>query len=108
MDNKDLAQKLVSELSAFPSFAQNVIKGTIDTLAKEVNDGKILLSELFESEDKFVAVLSEIIDMETNTGLLDPFDRSIIERFVKTVIVGILKKAFGDDWLATLQKFIGG
>jgi hypothetical protein len=85
-----------------------VIKGTIDTLAKEVNEGKALLSGLFESEDKFVAVLSEIIDLETNTGLLDPFDRGIIERFVRTVVVGVLKKAFGNDWLLTLQKFING
>jgi len=106
MDNKELAAKLISELGAFPSFTQNVIKGTIDTLAKEVNEGKTLLSGLFESEDKFVAVLSEIIDLETNTGLLDCFDRPIIEKFVRTVIVGILKKAFGDDWLITIQKFI--
>jgi hypothetical protein len=107
MDNRELAQKLITELGAFPSFTQNVIKGTIDTLAKEVNEGKALLSGLFESEDKFVAVLSEIIDMETQTGILDAFDRPIIERFVRTVVVGIMKKAFGDDWLADLQRFIG-
>lgn len=106
MNNDELALKLTQEMKAFPVFTQTVVAGALETIKKEVGAGKIILADMFATEERFIGVLSAIIDINTNTGLIDPIDRVLIEKFVKIVVVGALKKAFGDDWLAHIQKVI--
>jgi hypothetical protein len=106
MTNDEVAKQLTDEMKAFPVFTQTVVAGALETIKKEIGEGKIILADMFATEERFIGVLSAIIDLETNTGIVDPIDRPLIEKVVKVVIVGALKKAFGDDWLSRIQSVI--
>jgi len=104
MESKELAKKISDEIVQYPSMVQNLIKGTLDVMKNEVKEGKIILSELFESEEKFLQTITDIIDLNTNTGVLDPFDNKFIRQAVDRTIKPMLIKFFGVDWLSDLRK----
>lgn len=104
MTSQELARKINNEVSQYPSLAQNLVKGTLDILKTEVKEGKALTSELLESEDKFFDTIAGIIDISTNTGIVDPFDFPYIRKFVERILRPILVRCFGDNWIENLRK----
>lgn len=107
MDSKELAKKINDEVSQYPSLVQNLVKGMLDILQKEIKEGKILASELLESEDKFFGTVSAIVDMNWDSGIFDKFDDVIIRKVVEGTLKPILIKFLGEDWLSDLRKILG-
>ena len=106
MDSKELAKKISDEVGQYPSLVQNLIKGTLDLLKNEVKEGRLLVSELLESEDKFFQTITDIIDLNWDTGLFDSFDNGAIRKIVEGTLRPLLKKCFGDNWLSDLQRIL--
>jgi len=106
MDSKELAKRIDEEVGQYPSLVQNLIKGTLDLLKNEVKEGKVLVSELLESEEKFFQTITDIVDLNWDTGIFDAFDNKYIRKVVEGVLKPILKKCFGENWLQDLRKII--
>jgi len=106
MDSKELAAKISSEVEQLPGVMQSLVKTVIETLRTEIKEGRVLLSDLLESEDKFFQTLTDIVDLNTNTGIADPFDNPWIRKFLERVLRPILVKALGEDWIEDLRKFV--
>jgi len=107
MDSKELAQRISDEIGQYPSLVQNLVKGTLDILKNEVKEGRLLVSDLLESEDKFFQTITDIIDLSWDSGLLDPFDNKVIRKVVEGTMRPLLKKFFGENWIQDLQKILG-
>jgi hypothetical protein len=107
MDNKELAVKISAEVEQFPAVLQTLVKSVIDTLKNEIGEGRVLLGDLLESEEKLFSTIAQIIDISTNTGVVDPFDYPFIERFVKSTLRPLLVKCLGDDFMDDLRKMLG-
>lgn len=106
MDSRDLAKRISDEVGQYPSLVQNLIKGTLDLLKNEVKEGRLLVSELLESENKFFQTITDIIDLNWDTGLFDPFDNVAIRKVVEGTLKPMLKKFFGENWLEDLRKIL--
>lgn len=106
MEAQKLAEKLQTEIQEYPAITKNMVKMVMDTIQMEIKDGKLLLSELLESEGKVFDTLAHIIDLNINTGLFDPFDFKIIRGLVEKLLKPILIKFFGPDWLNNLRKIL--
>ena len=107
MDSKELAAKISSEINQYPSMVQNMVKGTLEVLKTEIKEGRVLVSELLESEEKFFQTITDIIDLNWNTGLFDAFDNPVIRKVVEGTLRPLLTKCLGPDWLADLRKVSG-
>lgn len=106
MGSKELAKRINDEVSQYPSLVQNLIKGTLDLLKNEVKEGRVLVTELLESEDKFFQTITDIIDLNWQTGIFDAFDNPAIRKVVEGTLKPMLKKFLGDDWLSDLRKIL--
>ena len=106
MESRELAKRINDELVAYPSLVQNTIKGVLDLIKNEVKEGRVLISELLESEEKFFQTITDIIDLNWNSGILDPFDNPYIKKVVVGILKPILVKCLGEDWLNDLKKIL--
>jgi len=107
MESKELAARLMAEVEQLPGVSQTLVKTVVDTVKTEIKEGRVLLGELLESEDKFFQTLADIVDASTNTGLLDPWDNGLIRKFIERTLRPLLVKCLGGDFMDDLRKMLG-
>jgi len=83
MDNKELALKIINEISATPQEAESLMEGVLAQGKALVEKKRSLVDEMLETEDKFYAVIAEIIDARWDTGIFDALDYPVILAVVK-------------------------
>jgi len=106
MNNKELAEKIIEFVKGLDNFWDGLRNVVLQKLAVLCLKAKELSAEALETEDKFIDILAEIIDIYWQAGILEPIDKAITKLVLGKVIVPLIKRIIGDNWFDQLKQKI--
>jgi len=106
MNNKELAEKIIEFVKGLDNFWDGLRNVVLQKLAVLYLKAKELSVEALETEDKFIDILAEMIDIYWQAGILEPIDKAITKLVLGKVIVPLIKRIIGDNWFDQLKQKI--